>query len=521
MVLWSCVAAAYLAQWMLPVAAQWFLVDRPGGERLVPYVQVAMTLPMALLAIPAGVMADRFDRRLLVIGMQVVVLCGEVVLVGLALGGMLQPWSMFLLLALLASGIVVTFTSLSSMVPDMVSTPAIPQASALLTIAVNGTRVIGPALAGFILAAATIGVAFAATIPATVLLLLVLSLLKTPPRPVGMVQEGWVSAAALGLRFVRNSPQALKLIPRTFWFTFGVMALMSMLPVLATRLGAGASTLGLVLACQGAGAVLGAVTLSWLTTVARQNTIVTIGFLVAGLSVAIAAAAPHVIVLGAATVFAGWAWTTILATDQAALQVYLPGWVRARGISVMMIATFSGQALGSAVFGWIGGAVSLVWMLGLAAAWLLAGVAFGAWLPLKDLKGRDVTAVPTVATGGELVIDADRRRDRPLQVRTRYDVPFAAEGEFLDLMARVRRIRLRTGARRWQLLTDPSVDGRYYEEYMVASWVDHEMQIQMRTVADDRDRELAVHGLVHGEPETSYCFQVEVAGISSMRRQRD
>src|SRR5689334_15061385 len=79
--LWSCVAAAYLAQWMLPVAAQWFLVNRPGGAALVPFVQVALTLPMALLAIPAGVLADRFDRRKLVIIVQIVVLIAEGALV--------------------------------------------------------------------------------------------------------------------------------------------------------------------------------------------------------------------------------------------------------------------------------------------------------------------------------------------------------------------------------------------------------------------------------------------------------
>ncbi len=515
MVLWSAVAAAYLAQWMLPVAAQWFLVGRPGGDVLVPYVQVAMTLPMALLAIPAGVMADRFDRRVLVIGVQVVVLAGEVVLVCLTLGGVLNPWSMLALLALLAGGIVVTFTSLSSMVPDLVETNAIPRASALLTIATNGTRVLGPAIAGFILAATSVGVAFAAAIPATVVLLIVLSVLKIPPPAADRMQERWLSAAVIGVRFVQHSPQALKLISRTFWFTFGVMALLSMLPVLATRLGAGASALGLVLACQGAGAVLGAVTLPRLDAMARQNTVVTIGFVVAGVSLAVAAAAPNTVVLGAATVLAGWAWTTVLATDQAALQMYLPGWVRARGISVMMIATFAGQAFGAAVFGWIGSAFSMVAMLVIAAVWLLTGSLLGVFLPLRDLGERDVSAVPAWVSP-EIVVDAEAQA-RPMQVRVLYDVPFATEGEFVDIMAHIRLIRLRTGALRWQLLADPAVDGRYYEEYMVASWVDHEMQIRMRAIAADHEVEMRLRELVRGDPETSYAFRVDVAGVAAMR----
>jgi MFS family permease len=514
--LWSCVAAAYLAQWMLPVAAQWFLVERPGGEALVPYVQVALTLPMALLAIPAGVLADRFDRRKLVIIVQIVVLIAEVALVSLTLSGGLQPWSLFALLAVMATGIVTTFNSLSSMVPDLVETKAIPAASALLTIATNATRVIGPALAGFILAAASIGLAFAAAIPATALLLLVLTRLKTSSAAGDLADEGWLAAAAVGMRYVRHSPQALKLIIRTFWFTTGVMAMLAMLPVLATRLGADATALGMVLAAQGVGAVIGALTLSRLTWKAEPNSIVAVGLLVAAAALGLGAVAPNLVVLGIATVLAGWAWTTVLATNQAGMQMYLPAWVRARGLSVMMIATFAGQAIGSALSGWVAGVTSLTWMLGIAAVFMLGGVALAFLVPLKNLDHIDRSAVPGwVET--EFVLTPQEAK-RPLQVRVRYDIPFSKEAEFLQLMARLRLIRLRTGARRWQLLADPEADGRYYEEYMVASWIDHEMQIRMRGTAYDREVETQAKELSRDEPVITYSFRVDMPGVAAMRR---
>jgi MFS family permease len=513
--LWSCVAAAYLAQWMLPVAAQWFLVERPGGKTLVPYVQVALTLPMALLAIPAGVLADRFDRRKLVITVQIIVLIAEVALVWLTLSGGLQPWSLFALLAVMAMGIVTTFNSLSSMVPELVDTKAIPAASALLTIATNGTRVIGPALAGFILASASIGVAFAAAIPATALLLVVLTRLRAPSAG-DRADEGWLAAAAVGVRFVRHSPQALKLIARTFWFTSGVMAVLAMLPVLATRLGADATALGMVLAAQGVGAVIGALTLPRLAWNAEPNSIVAAGMLVAASGLALGAVAPNLALLAIATMLAGWAWTTVLATNQAGMQMYLPAWVRARGLSVMMIATFAGQAIGSALFGWTATVTSLAWTLGIAAVFMLGGVALAFVIPLKNLDHIDRSAVPGWLET-EFVL-TPQEAQRPLQVRMCYDIPFSKESEFLDLMAHLRLIRLRTGARRWQLLADPESDGRYYEEYMVASWIDHEMQIRMRGTAHDRQMDSQAKGMSREEPVITYSFRVGVPGVAAMRR---
>jgi predicted MFS family arabinose efflux permease len=439
-----------------------------------------------------------------------------VALASLTLSGSLQPWSLFTLLAVMATGIVTTFNSLSSMVPDLVETKAIPAASALLTVATNATRVIGPAVAGLILAAASIGVAFAAAIPATALLLVVLTRLKTPSAAGDRADEGWLAAAAVGVRYVRHSPQALKLIIRTFWFTTGVMAMLAMLPVLATRLGADPTALGLVLAAQGVGAVMGAFTLSRLTRKAAPNLIVAVGLLVAAAGLGLGTVATNLVMLGIATVLAGWAWTTVLATNQAGMQMYLPAWVRARGLSVMMIATFAGQAIGSALSGWVATVTSLTWMLGIAAVFMLGGVALAFLMPLKNLDHVDRSAVPGwVET--EFVLTPQEAK-RPLQVRVRYDIPFSREGEFLDVMAHLRLIRLRTGARRWQLLTDPEADGRYYEEYMVASWTDHEMQIRMRGTAHDRETEARAKKMSREEPVTTYSFRMAVPGVAAMRR---
>ena len=513
-ILWACLAAAYLAQWMLPVTAQWFLVSWSGGRSLVPLVQVSLTLPMALLAVPAGVVADRVDRRRLVIAVQVVVLFVEAGLVSLALTGRLTPWSLLALLAVLACGMIATFTSLTSMVPSLVGARAIPAASALLTIATNATRVMGPAVAGLILAVSSVGVAFAAAIPATSLLLVALARMPAPTS-FGHAHERWLQAAWGGIRFVRHSPQALKLVLRTFCFTVGIMGLLSLLPLLATRLGATSGQLGAILAMQGLGAVLGAVTLPRLHRVALPNRIVAIGFTTATAASMLAVEATSLSVLAASVILAGWSWTTVLVTVQAGMQMYLPDWVRARGLSILLVATFAGQAVGAFALGWGASALTLTWTLTAAAVLLFAGALLAILAPLKDLHDLDRSAVRGWINPEIVVAAADDTRE--VQVRVRYEVSRENQPDFLETMVSLRRIRLRTGAHRWQLLEDSEAPGVFYEEFMVPSWTQREQQIEVRAVASDRSVELRAHDLASSEPSIRYFFRMDVAPFDQGR----
>ena len=505
--LWTCVAAAFLAQWTIPVAAQWFLVSWPGGDHLVPYVLVALTFPTALLAIPAGVMADRMDRRRLVICVQIGVLLVEVMLVSLAMTGNLRPWPLLGLVALLSCGLAATLTSLSSMLPDLVRTQQIPAASALLVVATNSTRVIGPVLGGAILAVASTGVAFAAALPATVLLLVVLSRMPAMP-PSEEAHERWLAAAWSGIRFMKHSPAAVKMLARGLWFSLGIMGLLSLLPLLTAGLGATSAQLGLVLAMQGLGAVAGAVALPRIGKVAQPNRIIWSGFLAGAAAMGLAAVAQNLIVLGGATLLAGLAWTVVLATVQGGMQMYLPAWVRARGLAVLLVANFAGQAIGAAALGWIAGATNLRWALLVAAFVLVAGAIFGYRWPMRDLAHLDRSAVgPWI--GPEIAL-AGAERTRQLLVRIQYDIRDDASDEFTIAMAKVRRIRLRTGGRHWRLSEAAGLPGRYYEDFVVASWDDHRQQMG-RLVASDREIEEHIWSMAESPPVTHYALRVDVS----------
>ena len=507
-VLWVGVAAAFLSQWMLPVAAQWYLVALPGGLPLVPLVQVAISLPMALFAFPAGVLADNLDRRRMIIAVQSVALAAELVLIVLAVSDLLRPVTLFVLLAVLSSTIVLTYTPFNSMVPDLVTRESIPSAAALLAIATNSTRIVGPALSGFAITLAGVEAGFTAAVPPTLLLLTTL-VLGRRRRVQTSSRERFMPAVRSGIRYVRHSPQALKITVRCLWFTTGIVGLLSLMPVVATRLGADSAQLGLLLAGQGVGAVLGAVTIPQVRRRASPNVIVAASFAVGGGGLLIAGLAPNLLVIGLGNLAVGWAWTTALATLQAAMQLYLPAWVRARGIAVTLVAVHGGQGLGALGQSVIADVFSARVGLLTGAVVLLAGTTMALWWPLNDLLDVDRSMIRDWSAP-ELIVDPQQLGGR-VQVRVVYTVPGASEDEFVADMHVLRRIRLRTGALRWQLLRHMELPDRFIEEFTVGSWDEFEQQMAERSVAHERKLQSRAAAFSMTPVETHYLIQVETS----------
>jgi predicted MFS family arabinose efflux permease len=215
-------------------------------------------------------------------------------------------------------------------------------------------------------------------------LILLLSNLRRHDRGVPAApREPFLAAVFSGARFVRHSPQALGLAARGLWFTIGIVGLLSLLPVLAVSLGASSGELGLLLAIQGFGAVLGGVTLPVMRRAVVTNTVVAIAFGAAGLAVLTCALAGQLLVVAAGMLLAGWSWTTALATMVASIELYLPTWVRARGIATLLVAFYGGQAIGSAAIGWAATYVGVRGSLFVAAFVLLAGASIAEWWPLS------------------------------------------------------------------------------------------------------------------------------------------
>jgi MFS family permease len=199
-----------------------------------------------------------------------------------------------------------------------------------------------------------------------------------------------------------------------------------------------------------------------------------------------------------------------LSTMAGNLQLYLPPWVRARGLAIYAIALFSGQALGSVALGWLVHQVGLPWTLWAAAATLAMGSLLARWLPFVSLDGVDRT--PTNYRHEPVLVVPAKEISGEVVVAVEYWVDPEDEHQFRVGMRAVRRIRMRTGATRWRLLRDAEAHRRYVEEYTVATWDEHELQLHKRLVASDQVSESVVTGLSDPPPRVIHLFRVGLGG---------
>ena len=495
---WLAFVASTIGTSMQTLGAQWYLVAGGAPAATVALVQGAVALPMALLALPAGVLADLLPRRSLIAWVQA---SGLVLAVGVTLVtevGTAGPTLLLGLIFLIGCAYALTLTPLQALVPDVVDPSRLTASAALISVAANIARVVGPAVAGVVVAHSGVPTVFALSALANVLFVVVALRWDGGPARAGERERFW-RAALGGLRYARHSPQMLRLMLRSFWFTSATVSLFALLPLVATRrLGVGPDLYGVLFACLGAGAIAGGLSVNRLLQMTSPNRIVAAGFSTCAVSIALLPTTTTLPATMAVLLLGGWGWTACLSTMAGAIQLYLPAWVRARGLAVYSVALFSGQTLGSVALGLLVEQVGLGPTLWVAAGTLALGAPLARWWPLVDVRGLDRRPAaywPEPAT----VLDPDDLGGEVVVMVT-YLLDDAHLDRFQEVMARVRRIRLRTGATSWRLLRDAETPRRYIEEYAVATWDEHARQRASRLVASDQQTEHEVARLCDGPP---------------------
>ncbi|GAC1608942.1 MAG: MFS transporter [Mycobacteriales bacterium] len=504
-VLWGAQLCANVGTWMQVVAAQWLLVDEPHATTLVALVQTAISLPLVLLALPSGVLADVFDRRRLLVGAQTYqgVVAGAMAVITLTEN--MTPVTLLVLTFALGCGAALMIPAWQAIQPDLVPRGQIPAAMALSGVNTNLARAVGPAVAGAVIAAAGPGWVFAINASSFAVAAGVISRWR-PPARAEAVPERLVAGLWAGGRYVRHSPVVRRVLFRTALFIVPGSALWALLPVIAhRRLGLGAAGYGVLLGALGVGAVLGALLLGHLRARLSGTTLIgvlTVAYATATLTIGLVRIpAVGLVVL----VLAGLCWLGVFATLLAVNQVALPGWVRARGAASWIFVFMSGQAAGALGWGLLGQRVGEPAALTVAAGLLtVSALTLGVW-PLIDESAVDRT--PSLHwTAPDLAFQPDPDVG-PVVVSMVYRVPLANAAAFTDAMRAVARSRQRTGALRWSLHRDGADLSRFVELYSVASWSEHLRQHHGRmTVADRRSEELAL-GCTDGTPvEVDHLF---------------
>lgn len=512
--LWIAQLVSNIGSWMQTVGAQWLLIGH--GAALVTLVQTAAGLPVVLLALPSGVLADRFDRRRVLLVAQFAMLGVSAALSVLAFADLLTPGLLLGLTFLLGCGTALMGPAWQAIQPELVERRRLGQAAALGAVNMNLARAVGPALGGVVVAAAGAGWVFAfnaVTCLGTAAVLLTWKRTATdlPATP----RESLLTALYAGRRYVRNAPGVRRVLLRTLLFVPGGAALWSLLPLVASgSLGLGSGGYGLLLGAVGAGAVGGAFVLPAVRRAWGLNTTLVAGTVVFAAALVVLATAHSPWVAAVALLPTGLAWIGVLSTLNAAVQTRLPGWVRARGLGVYLLVFQGGQAVAAPLWGalaeWLGLTVALL----TGCALLLAGAVSVRHRPLHDTDGIDPS--PSDHWPVPPLVFEPGPADGPVLVSVVYRVPAANRRAFVDAMGRVARSRRRTGALTWGLYQDGGDRGRFVEHYLVASWSEHLAQHHGRLTVTDRRHEERARGLLlpGTAPEVTHAFDASTAAVA-------
>lgn len=491
---WIASMASNFGGMIQSVGASWLMTSIATSAEMVALVQASVTLPIMLLSLAAGAVADNLDRRRMMLGAQLFMLLVSVALAVTAWWGLITPWLLLSFTFLIGCGTAFNGPAWQASVGDMVPRSDLPGAVALNSMGFNIARSLGPAVGGAIVAAASAAAAFAVNAVSYVGLIAVLTRWRPESAPRTLPRETLGVAMAAGVRYVAMSPAIRVVLGRSAVFGIGASAIPALMPLVARDMvGGGPLTYGLLLGSFGFGAVGGAFGSARLRQALSPEAIVRwscIGFAVAA---ALAGISPYLPATMTVLLLAGAAWVQALSTFNVTVQLNSPRWVVARALSLYQMAAFGGMAAGSWIWGITAESRSIETALLAAAGVLLACAALGFRLPL--VPADDLNLDPLRAwTAPETAVQVEQRSG-PVVVTIEYRIRQENVAAFLTAMAERRRIRRRDGARNWTLLRDLADPAVWIERFHTPTWLDYIRHNNRITQADAvvADRIRALH----------------------------
>ncbi|MCB1683728.1 MAG: MFS transporter [Pseudomonadales bacterium] len=469
---WGASTFSNLGGMIQSVGAAWLMLSIAQSADMVALVQASVTLPIMLLSLVAGAVADNLDRRKVMLAAQSFMLAVSVGLALCAWSGLITPWLLLGFTFLIGCGGAFNAPAWQASVGDMVPRAELPGAVALNSMGFNLARSVGPAIGGAIVAAAGAAAAFALNAVSYIGLIVVLARWRPKVSPQILPPETLGIAMAAGIRYVAMSPTIRTVMARGALFSVGASSVMALMPVIAKHLiDGGPLTFGLLLGAFGVGAVMGAMSTARLRRRFSTEAIVawsSIGF---GFCAAATAVSTLLLLSMFALLIGGACWVLALSTFNVTVQMSAPRWVVARALSMYQMAIFGGMAGGSWMWGVIAETASVSTALLLASGVMLVCALSGRWLRLAETQDRNLdplrlwqapeTAVPVESQTGPVVITVE------------YVIREEDILEFLRVMADRRRIRRRDGALGWRLLRDLSDPEIWIERYETPTWLDY------------------------------------------------
>ena len=492
--LWLAALASNFGGLVQAVGAAWMMTTLSQSQSMVALVQTSITLPIVIFSLMAGVFADNFDRRRVMLIAQGFMLFVSVTLALLAFGGLLTPWLLLAFTFMIGCGTALHNPSWQASMGDIVSREELPAAVSLNSMGFNLMRSIGPAAGGAIVAIAGAAAAFAVNALSYVAIIGALWFWRPAKQQRSLPREPMGSAFSAGIRYVAMSPNLLKVIFRAFLFGLSAIAMLALLPVVVKELlGQGALVYGILLGCFGVGAVFGALLNAKLRARFLNEHLTRTAFLVFAISSTTLAISPNYIISGAALFLAGGSWVVAMSLFNVTIQLSTPRWVVGRALALYQTGAFGGMAAGSWIWGVTAENIGADKAMMAAALVLLFGAWIGARVPLPDFANLNLDPLNNFKEP-PLRLDL-KQRSGPIMIMIDYEIAQKDVPDFLTAMAERRRIRIRDGAQQWSLLRDLENPDIWSETYHVPTWVEYVRHHERSTHADAEsfDRLLALH----------------------------
>jgi MFS family permease len=510
--LWIAAVASNVGTWVEDVGEAWLMTSLTKSPILIALLQTADSLPIFLLALPAGAFADIMDRRRLLIFGQIWMLVVAASLGMITIAGAATPTILLLLSSLLGLGVALSTPAWQATTPELVTRSELPAAIALNAIAFNIARAVGPAIGGLIVASAGPGAAFLFNAASFLAITVVLYRWHRTPHKSVLPTERAVGAIRAGARYVRHSPAFRIVLIRLAAFIFFGSAIWALFPLLARfELKLGPTGYGLLFGSLGAGAITAAAVLPALRGRASLDLLVAGATVLFACMMLLLAFVRHAGMIAFVMFAVGTAWLTLLVSFIASAQASVPSWVRGRALAFYMLVFFGGMALGSALWGAVAEHFGVTAAFLCSAAGLATGLAATAHHRLKETEGLHLEQ--SLHWPAPRVVHEPSAEEGPVLVVIEYLIDPAQAKDFAEAMGDMNKIRRRDGAIRWGFYRDTSDPSRHIETFVVESWVEHLRQHERVTISDRLVQE-RVHAFHIGSERPAISHFIYVSSTS-------
>ncbi len=480
--IWLASLVSNLGLLIQGVGAAWAMTQMTSSADKVALVQTALTLPVMLIAMPAGAIADMYDRRIVALISLSIALCGATALTVLAWLGLVTPRILLTFCFVVGSGMALFGPAWQSSVSEQVPSETLPSAVALNGISYNIARSFGPAIGGIVVAAAGAVAAFAANALLYVPLLVVLFLWRRPTEPSRLPRERLNRAMVSGARYIANSPSIRIVLARTLVMGLVGGSVSALLP-LVTRdlLHGGAQTYGIMLGAFGVGAVIGALNIAEVRKRLSGEAAVRACALSMGGAIAAVALSNEPVLTAAALVIAGATWMLAVALFNIGVQLSAPRWVAGRSLATFQASISGGIAIGSWGWGRLTDLAGVETALLVSSALMVASPLLGLWLRMPRVGARNEDAEVLADPEVQLQLSA---RSGPLVVEIEYRVAQENARTFHGVMQEVQLSRQRNGAYGWSIARDIADPELWTERYHCPTWLDYLRQRNRSTQSE-------------------------------------